>query len=317
MKKIEISKKEANQILHEYLLSNVLKNKTKSFIKKEINKGNVKVNRSKVKDNYVLKEKDVLTIYTRFSEPTSPKFMQCQLQLNLFYEDDNIIIIDKPKDVLCQEDKTEKVDTLNNAVKKYCYEKHYWDGEDQNNEPALIHRIDRNTSGLIIAGKNKDVIKILNKEMLDHHIQKKYLTIVHGEFFTKRANLQDYIRQAEDKNKMFISKDEKKFSKPITTLVERLFTNSKYSLLEVDIKSGKKHQIRAHLSFYGFPIIGDFKYSGNLKYKNDNKSQVLISNKIIFNIQDEKLKYLNNLEFTKINLKTIDDYKDFIEKYTK
>ncbi len=316
MKKININKNEANTILYEYLLEHIFNNKTKSFVKKEINKGNVKVNNNKAKDNYLLQENDCIIIYTRFNDSSNKKYLECNLKLNIFYEDENIIIIDKPKDVLCQEDKDEKINTLNNAVKKYCYESKHWNGINDFNEPALIHRIDRNTEGLILAGKNKEVIKSLNNEMLQHHIEKKYLTIVHGEFFTKHTTLDDFIKQSDDKNKMIVSKNEKQFSKPITTQVTRLFTNSKYSLLEVDIKSGKKHQIRAHLSFYGFPIIGDYKYSNDLKYKNQLKSQVLISNKIIFNLDNENLKYLNDKTFVKYNLETKEDYLEFIERYT-
>ncbi len=316
MKKININKNEANTILYEYLLQHIFTNKTKSFVKKEINKGNVKVNNLKVKDNYLIQENDCIIIYTRFNDNSNKKYLDCKLQLNIFYEDENIIIIDKQKDVLCQEDKDEKINTLNNAIKKHCYESKHWNGINDYNEPALIHRIDRNTEGLILAGKNKDVIKILNNEMLEHNIEKKYLTIVHGEFFTKHATLNDFIKQSDDKNKMIVSKNEKQFSKPISTQVTRLFTNSKYSLLEVDIKSGKKHQIRAHLSFYGFPIVGDYKYSNDLKYKSSIKSQVLISNKIIFNLKDEKLKNLNDKEFIKYKLSNKDEYEEFIKKYT-
>lgn len=318
MKKILITSKEENIVLYEYLLNTFFTNKTKSFVKKEINKGNIRVNNKKVKDNYLLKQDDELIIYTRFNNPLSnQKYLECNFDINIFYEDENIIIIDKPKDVLCQEDATEKINTLNNALKKYCFENKYWNGIDDKTEPALIHRIDRNTSGLIIAGKNKDTIKTLNNEMLKHHIEKKYLTIVHGSFFTKHATLTDFIKQAEDKNKMIVSKEEKKFSKPITTYVKRLYSNTKYSLLEVDIKSGKKHQIRAHLSFYGYPIIGDYKYSNDSKYKNNIKSQVLISNKIFFNLEDEKLKYLNSKEFVKNKLETKEDYENFIDAYIK
>ncbi len=316
MKKININKNEASTILYNYLLTYIFTNKTKSFVKKEINKGNIKINNQKVNDNYILKENDTITIYTRFNDNSNKKYLECNLKINIFYEDENIIIIDKQKDVLCQEDKEEKVNTLNNAIKKYCYETKHWNGIDNFNEPALIHRIDRNTEGLILVGKNKEVIKTLNSEMINHHIEKKYLTIVHGDFFTKHATLNDFIKQNKDKNKMIVSKNEKLHSKPITTKVTKLFTDSKYSLLEVDIKSGKKHQIRAHLSFYGFPIVGDFKYSNNIKYKNKNKSQVLISNKITFNLENENLKYLNNHQFIKYELETKDDFINFLKRFT-
>ena len=305
MEKIVIIKSDANKKIASYIHS-LFPNKTISFIKKNINRGNVKVNNQKVRDNYLLKENDVITHFLKNKITLNNNYFKCNLKLNIFYEDDNIIIIDKQKNTLCQEDVNEKINTLNNAIRKYCFENKLWDGSSLN-EPSLIHRLDKNTTGLLIAGKNKEIVKILNEEMKNKNIIKKYIAFVHGNFKQEEMELKGYIKKHNSKNIMIVSnKKSDEHFKPIHTYLKKIYSSNNYSILEVTISSGKKHQIRSHLSWYGFPIIGDYKYSNTNHYDNKQKSQMLISNEIIFNLKNDKLKYLNEIQFKKYKQKEIE-----------
>lgn len=123
MIKLKINKKDVNKKLCDYIKS-LNDNSTITSIKREINKGSVKVNNSKVKDNYLLQENDELIIYLKIKK-VNDKYLKTKIKQRIFYEDENIIIFDKDKNVSCQENENEKINTLNNYLKKYCYEKGY------------------------------------------------------------------------------------------------------------------------------------------------------------------------------------------------
>lgn len=309
MKKIFVNKNDIGIALWKYLL-NIFPNKTKSWIKREINKGNIKVNNKKVFDNYLIKLNDEIFIYSKIKNDS--KFLKCELNIEIFYEDDNIIIFNKPKGILSQEDKNEKINTLNNFIKKYIFLKE----KDQKkaDEVGLIHRLDKNTEGLIIGCKNKNVLKIMNSEMNKHNITKKYIAIVHGKPKKRILILKDYIKKDLSINKMIVSKNFIEHSKEITTKIKLIESIKDLSLLEVEIKSGKKHQIRAHLAFHKMPILGDFKYQ-NKKYISKIVGQALISNEVIFNIENDKMKYLNNMIFRLYDLNKKNEIEKILQKY--
>lgn len=311
MFKIIITKANNNKPIWQYF-ADILINKTKSSIKKDIMAGDVKVNNKKVKDNYLLQTNDELTIYMNIPNPND-NFLRCQLKPIIYYEDDNIIIFYKQIGVLCQEDSHEKIRTMNNLIKLYSYNTQQWDGYDLLSEPALIHRLDQNTEGLLICAKNKAIAKKLNLAMIENKINKKYLAIVHNEPIKKQMVLKDYIKQRESKNVMVVSTEALEYSKPITTYLQLLYSNRIYSILEVMIESGKKHQIRAHLAFHGMPIVGDYKYS--IKgYDHKLQSQALVANEIIFDLDDD-LSYLNKLTFRKFDLNNDVNKIKFLQKF--
>lgn len=311
MFKIIITKANNNKPIWQYF-ADILINKTKSSIKKDIMAGDVKVNNKKVKDNYLLQTNDELTIYMNIPNPND-NFLRCQLKPIIYYEDDNIIIFYKQIGVLCQEDSHEKIRTMNNLIKLYSYNTQQWDGYDLLSEPALIHRLDQNTEGLLICAKNKAIAKKLNLAMIENKINKKYLAIVHNEPIKKQMVLKDYIKQRENKNVMVVSTEALEYSKPITTYLKLLYSNRIYSILEVMIESGKKHQIRAHLAFHGMPIVGDYKYS--IKgYDHKLQSQALVANEIIFDL-DHDLSYLNKLTFRKFDLNHDVNKIKFLQKF--
>lgn len=311
MFKIIITKSNNNKPIWQYF-ADILIDRTKSSIKKDIISGDVKVNNKKVKDNYLLQTNDELTIYMNIATPND-NYRCCQLKPLIFYEDDNIILFYKQIGVLCQEDAYEKIRTMNNLIKVYAYNSQQWDGFDLLTEPALIHRLDQNTEGLLICAKNKNIAKRLNLAMTENKINKKYLTIVHNEPISKQMVLKDYIKKRENKNVMIVSSELLEHSKPITTHLKLIYTNRIYSILEVMIESGKKHQIRAHLAFHGMPIVGDYKYSTK-GYDHKLQSQALVANEIIFNLDDD-LSYLNGKTFKKFDLNNDANKIKFLQKF--
>ena len=305
MTRIKITKQYEKYKISDYIQT-LNKNLTITAIKRHINKGDVKVNKNKVRDNYLLQENDVLTIYIPIKK-INDKYLKTTIKIPIFYEDNNIIIFDKPKNVSCQENENEKINTINNYLKKYCYEKKYWNGYDKELEPCLIHRLDQNTIGLLIAAKNKKIARILNKNINDE-ISKTYLTVIYGRPKKQNDILCDYIFNDHNKhNQMVVASKSIQNSHQIKTKYKCIYTNNDYSILEVELLTGKKHQIRAHLAFHQMFIVGDGKYGIKDKKLKIN-SQILISNQIKFNLKNEQLKYLNKLEFIKIK-----DYKTILK----
>lgn len=297
MVKIVVNRVNDNSKLCDYI-KKISPNLTITSIKKDINKGQVKVNSLKVMDNFLLRTGDIITIFINIKS-NNDNFLKCKLNIKIFYEDDNVIIFDKPKNVLCQEDVKEKINTLNNYIKKYCYMNKTWDGYDSESEPALVHRIDQNTMGLVIGAKNKKIARILNQAILNNEISKKYLTVIYNGPKKSSGLLVDYIYKDDKQlNKMIVSKTKVEFATQIKTRYKILYTHSPYTILEVELLTGKKHQIRAHLAFYKMYIVGDGKYGAKNKNLKLN-SQLLISNKINFHLTNKTLEYLNNISFNK------------------
>ncbi|MGL5630356.1 MAG: pseudouridine synthase [Mycoplasmoidaceae bacterium] len=311
MTKIKVSS-ENNGIKISTFIKKYCPDKSISAIKKLINKGMVKVNRENIFDNYVLKTFDEIIIYLNI-KIVNQKFKKTLMNAKIFYEDHNVLIIDKNKGVLCHEDKHERLNTLNNYLKMRIFQKGYWDGINNENEPALVNRIDKNTSGLVLCAVNKNILKMIFEEQEKNNIKKVYLAVVHGNFNEKKIIFKAFIEQI-DQNKMMVSKTKNNINKPIVTQIELITKNQNFSLLKITVLSAKKHQIRAHLTYIGYPIVGDYKYV-NKKYFSPYKSQILISNEFIFNFEEgHQLNYLNALVFQKIPYGEL-KLEPFIEKY--
>lgn len=310
MTELIISKDNDGKLIWEYIIS-LFPEKTKTSIKKNINSGNVKVNNTKIKDNYVLKINDKVKIYFN-TKKINNNFEKCNITCSIFYEDENIIIFNKPKGLLCQEDKNEKNNTLNNFIKKYAFSKGY--NVFECNNFSLIHRLDKNTQGLIIGSKKTENTRTLNTETKSKGIIKKYLTIVHGIPEKEEMEFNDYILKDQKLNMMKVFDKYVNHSKQIKTKIRLIRKLNNMSILEVEIHSGKKHQIRSHLAFHNLPIVGDYKYAGK-KYQSKIKSQILISNEIIFNIKNESLSYLNNMKFKLYQTNNDDEIKKFLQDF--
>jgi len=306
-----IKKFDQNKKLHEFIQL-FFTTTTISSIKKMINNGNIKVNGKKMFDNYILQENDVVIIYKDIWT-INKNYKLTKLNAKIFYEDKNITIIDKEKGILCHEDINEKYNTLNNFLKMRFFKKKIWDGNNKNLEPALVNRIDQNTSGLVLAANNKNVLSLINKNKNNKQIKKVYIAVVHGKFIKKNLEIESYIEQV-DKNKMAISHKKNDLNKPIFTIIQSIESTQEFSLVKIIVYNAKKHQIRAQLADLGFPIVGDYKYM-NQRYHSPYKSQILVSNEIIFNFnENSKLGYLNKIKFIKNDYSKL-NLKDLISKY--
>ena len=299
MKKV-IAKNEANQRVDKYL-KKYLNDAPLSFIYKLIRKKDVKVNGVKVKENYLLLENDVLEVYLKddiLKNLSKPKEIKdISRQFKVIFEDDNVLVVSKPMGLSVHGDELSREYNLTNQVLAYLIKKgEYHPARDQGFTPALAHRIDRNTSGLVIFGKNLAALQDLTsffKERIG--IDKYYLTLVYGEL-NKQIEINAPLLKDESTKEVRVDFKKGELAKSIVTPI---FYNKDYSLVEVQIITGKTHQIRVHLSHINHPSVGDAKYGDFSKNKKFNeeykwKFQFLHAYKLKFSGIRGNLSYLNN-----------------------
>lgn len=305
MKKIVITKNDSNQRLDKFI-SKSFDNMPKSLMYKYIRKKRIKLNDKKADISTILNEGDVLTLYINdeLLEPSKPKydFLSAPIRLDIVYEDDNIMLINKPEGLIVHPDDSEYRDTLIMRIQHYLYDKgEYNPDNEQSFKPSLVNRIDRNTSGIVIAAKNATALRILNKKLKDREIDKYYLCIVHNKPKKQSGTLTGYLSKNEDKNIVKVSNKQDDDAKTIKTYYETLATKNNLSLVKIKLLTGRTHQIRAHMASIGCPLLGDGKYGIN---KNDRKKgfthQALCSYKLKFAFTTDggELDYLNSQEFT-------------------
>lgn len=305
MKSFIIEKNDADQRLDKFLTKSCPK-LPKALMYKYIRIKRIKVNGKRAEISTRLKKGDTVDMYINdeFFEKkeTVYDFMSASKNIDIVYEDENIILLNKKVGLLSHPDETEYVDTLITRVKRYLFEKGEWHPDEETSfTPALVNRIDRNTSGIVICAKNAEALRVLNQKMKDRELHKIYLCIVHGKMNSEKELLEGYLVKDEKKNKVFVSKKPKEGSKLIRTEYKVLGCRDGLSLLEVNLLTGRTHQIRAHLASIGHPLVGDGKYGTNeLNKKTGYKKQCLCSHKLIFDFTTEAggLEYLNKKEFT-------------------
>ena len=218
----------------------------------------------------------------------------------MVYEDGNILLADKPQGLIVHEDQGETVDTLINRVKHYLYKKGGYDpSKEASFAPALCNRIDRNTGGIVIVAKNAEALRILNEAIREREIEKFCLCLVKGVPEPKEATLIHYHRKDSAENKAVIYDHPRPDTKTMITKYKVLETNGRFSLVEVELKTGRTHQIRAHMAYIGHPLVGDGKYGSNgAEKKKGFDCQALYSYKLRFAFREEHaLSYLNGKTF--------------------
>ena len=303
MRKVTIGKNDASQRLDKFLFK-YFNSIPASIIYKGIRKKRIKVNGKRAEQNYMLCVGDVLELYINdefFDDtPKENDFTSLKPDLNIVYEDDNILLVDKRPGILCHEDDTESKNTLINNIKAYLYEKKEYNPENENSfAPALCNRIDRNTGGIVIAAKNAMTLRIMNEKIKNREIDKFYLCLVKGTPNPTKATLKDYLVKNNEQNRVYIHKNPVPNGKTVITKYKVLKEGKLTSLLEVELLTGRTHQIRAHMASIGHPLAGDGKYGTNeFNKKTGRKTQALYSYKLRFNFKDEnELSYLNGKTF--------------------
>ena len=309
MKRIVVQKNDAGQRLDKFLFK-LMPAIPGSLLYKYIRKKRVKLNGKKSDEKYILKLGDVLELYINdefFDDGKNEEyeFKKLTPKLSVVYEDENILLADKPVGMLVHEDSNESINTLINNIKAYLWRNSEYDPESENSfVPALCNRIDRNTGGIVIAAKNAETLRIMNEKIKKREIKKTYLCLVCGHLPKKEDTICNYIVKNESQNRVYVENDASNGGKKAITHYKVLKEGKISSLVEVDLLTGRTHQIRAHMAYIGHPLVGDGKYGTNDWNKQfELKHQALYSYKLKFEFVDENtLSYLNDKIFTVKNV---------------
>lgn len=320
--RIEIGTNEAGQRLDKFLRK-LLKDVPLSKIFKALRKGDVRVNGKKQKENYALQLNDVVEIKYIQSTKEKPeeKFIKVNARgMKITYEDSNILIVEKWPNILVHPDEKGKDPSLTDYALSYLNEKgDYLPENEVTFTPAPCNRLDRNTSGIVIFGKNFEALRNVNELIREGNVEKYYNALVKGKI--KDGLYKGYIHKNEEANISKIYDEMVPNSKEIAMEVKTLKTNGAYSFLEIDLITGRSHQIRAHLSHLGTPIIGDNKY-GDRKLNSFFASkfgldcQFLYAYKLVFRDTKDKLSYLNNKTITESLPPVFKKIKNDVFKFT-
>ena len=269
----------------------------RSLMYKEIRKKNIKVNKKRCDAGYTVREGDLIELYIGDELLEEKKsyydFLKAPAAPEIIYEDEDLLILNKKAGTLCHPDSREYVNTLISSVKRYLYEKGEWKPEAGAFSPALANRLDRNTSGLIIAAKNAAALSELDLAIKERRIEKHYLAAVHGIFKEKSGRLDAYLTKNESTNTVSVTDEPAEGSKHISTAYKVLDEYGGLSLVDIDLITGRTHQIRAHMAHIGHPLVDDGKYG--LKY--GRSRQALCSYSLCFKSGFELLKRLEGREF--------------------
>lgn len=305
IKSFIIAKNDANQRIDKFIMK-TLPSLPQSLMYRYLRTKRIKLNGKKAEISTRLTEGDVVDMYINdefFVEKDEKySFTGAGKQLDVIFEDENVMLLNKPAGLLSHPDEGEYIDTLITRVQRYLYEKGEYNPKDEASfTPALANRIDRNTVGLVIAAKNAQSLRVLNEKIKEREITKLYLCILIGCPKEKEGTLTGYIVKDEDKNKVTVSKNPVKDGKSIKTKYRVLDTKNGLSLVEVELLTGRTHQIRAQFAAIGFPLLGDGKYGSqeqNKKY-GGYKKQCLCSYKTVFSFKSDAdiLEYLSGREF--------------------
>lgn len=293
MREFIINANDANQRVDKYL-SKSLKKLPKNLMYKYIRNKKIKVNRSRCEISQKLNEGDTVQMYISeefFDDEVRLNFLEASKKLDILYEDEHLLIVNKEANLLVHSDTEEQKDSLIQRILRYLYEKNEYDPVNEKSfTPSLCHRIDRNTEGIVIAAKTADALRLMNEKIRNHEIEKHYLCIVEGNI-KKHAVLKHYYMKDEKNNKAMLINEEKTGYVPVELEYEVIEQKTKYALVDVNLITGKSHQIRAQFAKTGHPLYGDLKYGAKNGKRN---SQALCAYKIIFKFKDDNLLgYLN------------------------
>ena len=305
MKEIKIGKNDAGQRLDRFL-SKSLPLLPPALLQKYIRLKRIKINGKGGKRDLRLNEGDLLQLYINdefFDKPTAENaFLRIAApSLDIVYEDDQILLVNKRPGMVVHADESDSVNTLINHIQAYLYQKREWNPRWENAfAPALCNRIDRNTGGIVIAAKTAEALRILNEKIRDREIKKSYLCITVGRPSPAEGKLQGYLLKDDTKKQVFVYHHPKPGAKTAVTYYKTLESRGELSLVECELLTGRTHQIRAQFADIGHPLLGDGKYGrGDVNRRYHMDKQALYSYKLVFDFPTDAgiLAYLKGRTF--------------------
>lgn len=253
MEKHIVSSEEKGKRLDSYIAS-ICNDITRTSAERMIKNGEILVNDKTQKAAYKINEGDIITIQK--SEPKEIEIKAQDIPIEIIYEDNDIIVVNKPKGMVVHPANGNPDGTLVNAIMAKC--KNSLSGIGGEIRPGIVHRIDKDTSGLLIIAKNDTAHVNMSEQIKNHDVKKTYIALVRGVIKENEATIDMPIgRSTSDRKKMAVNRN----GKNAVTHIKVIKRYEKYTLVEVNIETGRTHQIRVHLSHIGYPIIGDYTYS--------------------------------------------------------
>ena len=316
MKEFTIGKNDAGQRLDRWM-AKTLPLLPAPLAQKYIRIKRVKLNGARAQRDTRLKVGDVLQLYINdefFDQPTPENaFLKLfKPKLDIVYEDEHILLVNKMPGMVVHADETEKVNTLINHIQAYLYQKKEWSPYWENSfAPALCNRIDRNTGGIVIAAKTTEALRVMNQKIRDRELEKLYLCAVLGRPTPSAGTLEGFIVKDEAKKQVSIRSKPVPGGRKAITKYRTLATKGNLSLVECDLITGRTHQIRAMMAHAGHPLLGDGKYgSEKVNRQYGRKHQALWSWKLTFQFTTDagELDYLNGRSWQV-------EHVDFVEEY--
>ena len=316
MREFTIGKNDAGQRLDRWL-GKTLPLLPAPLAQKYIRLKRVKVNGKGSQRDVRLQVGDLLQLYINdefFDQPREDNaFLSVfKPKLDIVYEDENLMLLNKRPGLLCHADEHEKVNTLITHIQAYLYQKKEWNPRDEHSfTPALCNRIDRNTGGIVMAAKNAETLRILNQKIKDREIAKFYLAIIHGRMTPPQGKLEGFLLKDESRAQVKVFHKPVPGGKSAATLYKTLKVNRGLSLVECELLTGRTHQIRAQFAAAGHPLLGDGKYGRERDNKQYGRSfQALYSYKLEFTFPTDA----GLLEYMRGKVFTVDDV-DFVAEY--
>ena len=305
MRTMKIGRNDAGQRLDKFL-AKAVRGLPASLMYKFIRTKKIKVNRARAEQSQLLREGDEIQLFIKdefFGVPSEDKSALGAIRpkLDILYEDEHILLLNKRPGVLVHDDAAGGENTLILHVQAYLYGKGEYDpADEQSFAPALCNRIDRNTGGIVIAAKNAEALRILNDKIRGREIEKSYLCVVCGRPKPAEGRLEGYLFKDAVKNQVYVTKKPQPGAKTAVTEYRTLCSARGLSLVECQLLTGRTHQIRAPMAAAGCPLLGDGKYGRErINRTYGETGQMLYSYKLTFTLPTDagRLEYLRGRTF--------------------